>query len=251
MKPTIFRPAVLVSAKPAKAVIRPSSATTPVRTSEARATVRALGVRSPPSLTSQTEPASEKRSTSAVSPGGVSVPCTPPAAAVNPAPPTNSRISEASAIRPAKMSRAYATGSLSLLVASVTTRAPRDVGGPINYGVDTYLTLGSIVVRWSAALTTRADSSHAIDSAGRWHRRVPLPARAAQGPAGRRDHRGGEHRGRHHPVRAPGLSGPRHSDVHAGWRHLEGARLGPRGRDLGDQGGTGRVRRGADLVRAR
>src|SRR5262245_48111463 len=190
MKPTILRPAVLVSLNPAKAVIRPISSTTPTMISATSATVRAFGVRSP-SLTSQTAPTRATSTASAPSPGGVTAPWTLPAAAVNPAPPTNSRSNEARVNRPANASRMYATGSLSLLVASVTTRAPRKLGGAVQLSCAEVLTHRSIVVRWSDRLTTRADFPHAIDCAGRWHRWLRLPARAAQGPPGRRDHRGG------------------------------------------------------------
>ena len=81
MNPTTLMPALLVSLKPANAVIRPISAATPVITSAARATVRAFGVRSPASFTSQTDPTSESRSSTAPKDGGVRMPCTPPAAA--------------------------------------------------------------------------------------------------------------------------------------------------------------------------
>ena len=65
----------------------------------------------------------------------------------------------------------------------------------------------------------------------------------------RRGHGGGQRRRRRTPARPADLPRPGQRHVHAGRRRRPRARLGPGRRDLGGQGGAGRVRRRADLVR--
>ena len=93
--------------------------------------------------------------------------------------------------------------------------------------------------------------SHAHCGSGRRHRWCPVPARSEAGRAGRGHHGHRQHRGRHPPLRAEGLPGPRHGDVHARRRHQRGAGLGAGRRDLPPQGGARGVRRRARVVRAR
>ncbi len=108
------------------------------------------------------------------------------------------------------------------------------------------------------ARQSRAHGEH--HGAVRWHGRSPLSPGPAprdrlrspsRHPPRRRDHRDRQHRRRPVDARAQDLPRPRHRHVHPRGRHRSRARLGPARGDVEHEGGARRVRRGADVVRAR